>query len=107
MGEALNRKEYLTLLAKARNRQRREKLIDLANKHEIIAVAEIVLNLLKGQIPLTDKQNSSIKRYKNVLREITRRSTSLKKKKRLLKQKGGFLPTLIPIALTILSNLIK
>ena len=106
MGEALKRKDYLSLLSKTKQKKKRDLLIDYASKQDIVAIQEIVYNLMYGSIPLTSSQKRTLSKYQQTLREIIRKSTSVKHKKQVLKQEGGFLPTLIPIALSVLSSLL-
>ena len=108
MGENLyKRKDYLSLFANsAKKTKRRNALINLADTCEIKAIAEIVDNILKGNIPLTREQVAKLKKHKKHLRQIAKRKVATKTKKKLLKQTGGFLSTLIPVALSMLASLI-
>lgn len=103
---AIMHKEYLTLLSRRQNKRKRDLLIDFGTNKDILAVAEIVYNLLEGTIPLNVKQRRTLRHYQNTLRQIARKSCSCKQKREILKQDGGFLPTLIPIALSVLSSLL-
>lgn len=107
MGEALKRADYLSLLGSTKQKKKRELLIDFATNKDILAVLEIVYNLLYGSMPLSAVQRRTLRKYQNTLRQIVSRSSSIKQKREILKQDGGFLPTLIPIALSILSSLMK
>ena len=61
-----------------------------ANADQINAVSEMVLNLLKQNLPVQSKTYNKLKRHKNVLREIGRRRNSLKRRREhLLKQTGN------------------
>ena len=70
-------------------------MIDYTEKGEIIALQEIVKNLLSGNIPLNKKQTNRLKKHKLLLRKLVNKCT-LRKKKSLLKQQGGFLASLLP-----------
>jgi hypothetical protein len=95
--------DYLTLLSKSKHAGRRAKLIDAGDKHQIRAVAECVNNIVKGNVPLNKTQFTKLKKHRIALREVV---TSCSNKQRsLLKQKGGFLPMLLPIAINALSGL--
>ena len=63
-----------------------------ANKDQINAVSELVLNLLKENIPIDAKTFGKLQRHKNLLREVGRRKTSVKlRREQLIKQNGrGF-----------------
>ena len=106
MGHALKTKEFLTVLSNSKTKRRRDTLIDIATKSEILAILEIVLNLLQGHIRIPPKQLAKLKHHQNHLRQIIRKGQSLKKRKNLLKQKGGILSAILPLALSTLSSII-
>jgi len=70
-------------------------MLENANKEQINAVSEMVLNLLSGIIPVSRPVYKSLKKKATKLRELGSRQTSLKKRKTILlnhlksKQKGG------------------
>ena len=70
------------------------------------AISEIVLNMLKGIIPLSPQQKQRLSRYKNVFRALAKKGLSAVKKRKLLVQKGGGagLAVLLPIALSLLAQ---
>jgi hypothetical protein len=103
---ALKHKEYLTLLTKIKNKKRRNKLIDLADGGEIQAIGECILNILQGTIPLSKRQLNQLKKNRNQMRALAKRSYSIKKKKAILKQRGGFLSAILPFAVSALSSLL-
>lgn len=108
MGEALKRKDYLSLLSKSKSKKRRDALINLATSQEILAIVECILNILQGNVKIPAGQFKKLKRHKNILRDLVRRKTSIKKKRSILKQKGGsILPMLLPLALNTLTSLFK
>lgn len=81
-----------TLFDASRAPRRRNLLLRHANKDQINAVSELVLNTLKNNVPLTPPLTAQLRRYKNVLREVGKRKNSLKRRRQhLLNQKGhGF-----------------
>ncbi len=103
---AARHKEYLVLLSKAKKDKERSLLIDAANNQQIKAVSECIDNVIKGNVPITENQLRIIRRYKHVLRSLAKKCLSIKKKRNLLKQKGGFLGTLLPIGLNALGMLL-
>ena len=102
---ALKHRDYLTLLSKSKNAARRKKLIDAGDNGQISAVAECVKNILDGNVPLTKSQMTRLKKHKNTLRTLIKNARVNTRKRTILKQRGGFLPTLLPIALNALSGL--
>ena len=104
MPKVLKYRDYLSLLSKKNNRKRRNLLIDYAEKGEIVALQEIVQNVLSGNIPLNKKKKNKLKKHKLLLRKLVNKC-SIQKKKSLLKQQGGFLASLLPIALSLIGGL--
>ena len=78
--------------SKESNRFKRQALLQHANKDQINAVSEMVLNLLKNNIPVKPQTLRTLQRHKNVLREVGKRKNSVKRRRQhLLKQTGvGF-----------------
>ena len=84
----------------------RKAIIDHASPDLIHAVTEIVYNMLKGVIELTPEQKRRLTRYKEEFRTLVNKKLSVKKKRKILNQKGtgAGLAALIPIALAVLAN---
>ncbi len=99
--------DHLKVLSKCNTKQRRG-IIETANPVVFKAICECSLNVVKGNIPLTPTQKRQITPYKNILRSLADRNKSFQAKKRILIQKGGFLPILLrAIVPTIASLLLK
>ena len=77
----------------------RNRLMNYLNSEGIQIVSESVFNVLFNSAPLTKSQRRKIKKEytkdKKTLKELSLRRSSLKKKRKLLKQTGGFLGTLL------------
>ena len=83
-------KPFLKAITSAANRNRRNALIKHANKDQVNAVSEIVLNLLKNNVPVTPVTMARLRPYKQTLRKVGNRAVSLKKRRQaLINQKGG------------------
>ena len=81
---------FLQSLLREANAKRREVMSDHANKSQINAISEMVLNLLKQNVPIKSGTYKKLVRYKKVLREVGSRKNSLKRRRTHLKsQKGG------------------
>jgi len=72
---------------------KRKKLIKNASEDNILALKEIAHNILKGK--LKSVETNKLKRHKKSIRNFVKKKYSLKTKKKLLVQKGGFLPLMI------------
>lgn len=93
---------FLHMLAKATPMQKRA-LLRTATNSQISSLCEICLNILAGHIPLNIKR---LKKFKDTIRKLSKRSISARKKKALLvNQSGGFLPALAPVILSALAGL--
>jgi len=68
------------------------------------AISEIALNCLKGNVPLNSNIYKKLIRYKNILRQLSKRSSVIRRKK-LINQKGGFLQLLLPPALSLIASI--
>ena len=52
---AIKHKDYLSLLSKSKQKNRRNRLLELANSGEIQAVSECISNILNGNVPISKK----------------------------------------------------
>lgn len=96
--------EDLKLLGRCKNKKQ---LLRKSPNSLIKCVCECVLNLLKGNVPITRRQKNKLTPYKRTLRRLSDKKVPLFKKRTLLVQKGeGFLSVLIPAAVSVLSSLI-
>jgi hypothetical protein len=80
-------------------------LIRIASPDNINAISELALNTLKGNVKLNLKQKSKLKKFKKSLRKLANKRFSVKSRKSLLLQEGGFLPILIAPVLSALAGL--
>lgn len=77
-------------------------LLKSCDEEEINCICECIHNVLKGKVPLEEKTRKKLKKYKDVLRKLVRKSTS-KIRKHIIVQKGGsFLPLIIGSILSAL-----
>lgn len=71
----------------------------------ISALCECSLNILKGNVHLTPAQKKQLPQYKQSLRTLARKGTSVKRRKQIL-QKGGFVGALLKPVLGVLGGLL-
>lgn len=82
----------------------KKKTINNASGDLLGALSDCACNIIKGNVPLTTKQFSQLKKHHKHLKSLTKK-TSAKSKKKIL-QKGGFLNILLkPIAKLLLGGL--
>jgi hypothetical protein len=102
-----DQKEVLKMLAKGGYRKRK-KLLEGASDETVRCLCECALNTLKSNVPLTADQFRRLRRHKHTLRYLADKRISIAKKKKKVKQAGGFLgPLLLPILGSVLAALIQ
>ena len=70
MGLFKRNQTFLQSLLREANAKRRNVMLDLANKDQINAISEMVLNLMKRKILIRPGTYHKLKRYRKVLREL-------------------------------------
>lgn len=94
---------FLRAVATTHPLQRRA-LLKTAKNEQIESLCEICLNILAGNIPVNVNK---MKKYKNLLRNLARKKSSIQQKKRMLvNQSGGFLPLLAPAIISTLGGIL-
>jgi len=75
------------------------------NKEFVDCISECAKNVLRGNVPLSARQNAKLRRNKQNLRALSIKKTSLRKKRRII-QKGGFLGAILTPVLSLLGGLL-
>jgi len=72
------------------------------------AIFEIVNNiyLRKLKLKLSPSERKKFKKYLNVLDKIHQHPKSIVKKKKLIKQSGGFLPLILPLLASVITGIV-
>ena len=96
---------YLHVLAKGSDKQR-QALIQGANKELITCLCECALNVLNGNIHLKPSEKKRLIKYKRYIRVLSDKKIGVQKKKKVLRQKGGFLGALLTPILGALGGLL-
>jgi hypothetical protein len=98
---------YLNLLIEAPNERRQRSLVKGFPKYVIDDIAEIILNILKGNAKLTPSQLKRVLQQRTKLLNLYKIIRQKKKRSEFIyKQGGGFLPMLLPILASIASGLL-
>lgn len=72
-----------------------------------VCLRECALNVIKGNVPLSKKHFTQLKKHKKQLRELSKKNTSQKRRLQI-EQRGGFLASLLlPIVGSIAGAVIK
>jgi len=83
----------------------KKQYVKKCNKEFVDCISECAKNVLRGNVPLTARQNAKLRRNKHNLRALSIKKTSLRKKRRII-QKGGFLGAILTPILSILGGLL-
>lgn len=97
--------QFLKSLKKAKKRQR-STILKSANKDLILCICDCAYNVLKGNVHLKPKDKKALRRHKRALRALAEKRVALKRKQKLLVQKGGFLPFLLAPILSAAGGLL-
>ena len=84
--------------------QTRKKLVKDSPSEIINCVSECCQNVLKGNVHLSSAQKKKLYPNRQHLRRLASKSISVKKKKHILNQKGGFLSLLAPALLPLIGK---
>lgn len=89
------------------NSKQRKALLQKSDNKLVRHICECALNVLVGNVPLDKRHKSKLRKHASILRTLAEPRVSLCKKKKLIIQRGGFLPALLaPIIGTVLASLI-
>lgn len=89
------------------NKNQRAALLRTADHKFIRCICECVVNTLKGNVPLEHREKERLSKYKTTLRRIAAKQGNWKAKRKLVLQRGGFLPYIIgPILSALLTRII-
>lgn len=98
-------KHMLIALSKCKTKLRNS-IISNADKETIFSICECILNVMNGNIKLSEDDYKKLKPYRHTFKRLLNKS-NLKTKKKILIQKGGFLQFLLPAAITAIGSIIS
>jgi len=81
-------------------------IISNCNRELLKCISEFILNVLKGNLKVSDCAKRKLRKHKSVLRKVADKRVTSSVKKRLINQRGGFLLSLLIAVLPTLSNLL-
>ena len=84
----------------------RKKRLKNADDAVIKSIAECCHNVLKGNVVAANKKIGKLNKYKKQIRRMANRRVSLKSKRRLVAQTGGFVGPLLAILTPVLSSIL-
>ena len=83
-----------------------KKFIENSSSELLKTISEICLNLLKGKVNLSASDLNKLKKYKNQIISLSQKRHSIKVRRKLCNQRGGFIGSLIGTVLPILISTI-
>lgn len=90
------------------NNTQRSAVLRKADPALIRCICECILNILRGNVPLTTSHKKKLKRHITILRKLSSGGSNLNTKKKIIIQKGGFLPLfLAPVLGALVANIIS
>jgi hypothetical protein len=106
MSERVRR--HLSTLRRVRrmNERDRREFVRRCDGQLVDCMCECAKNVLKGRVPLSQRQLKKLRQWKKSLRILSTKRPSLKAKKKLL-QSGGFLGALLTPVLSFLGGLVS
>lgn len=99
--DIVNNMTLLKLLAKAKP-SIQKRILEECDASLTKAICECSQNVISGRVPLSTRHFKKLKPYAAHLRRLTDKATPLSGKRRIIKQHGGFLATLLSALLPIL-----
>ena len=93
--------EYLKTLSEKEQRL----FLKSASRPLLRAFAEIALNIVKRQLPLSNTDIKRLKKHENEIIQLSKRKHSHEKRKQIL-MKGGFLPSLLSLLPTLVTGIL-
>ncbi len=98
---------FVQILASAPNPRTLEYFLTQLNDNQLLLLQDIVRNFLHGNISVSSGEIKSLKRYKNLLRRLISPKVSRNSQRKLIKQVGsGVFSILLPaLASLLLSRL--
>jgi len=99
-------KNELRAICRCKGKQRK-RLLQKASGGVIRTIAQVAKNTINGNIPLSPHQKARLRRHKRTLRALSLAKSSIKRRRKILLQKGGaFLPLLLaPILSAVAGSL--
>ena len=80
--KTIQRKDFLSLLAKSNNKKRRKLIADWAEKKDMDALGEVSLNTLRGNVKLSPSLLRKLKRHRKAIRMLASKKVKLCQKKK-------------------------
>ncbi|KAG7301652.1 hypothetical protein JYU34_001961 [Plutella xylostella] len=102
-GRVTTHKHFLTALQTLKPKFRKA-LLKVCSEEEINCICECIHNVLKGNIPLQNKDSIKLRKHKSTLRKLVSKGKHQFRKHIIIQKGGAFLPIILGSVLTGLIN---
>ena len=97
---------YLKKFLNGNNKVKRNFIKNLS-KRDIKVLCMTIYNILHNKIPINTADKEKLFKFRKVLHKFCKSSHTIKKRKEILQQSGGYLNILLPAAISGLSTIIS
>lgn len=109
--KVLDNANFLKALARTKSARKRKRLLKKADTNQLLAIAEICLNIVSSRFKLTTRQKKRLLPYADFVRRVSR-LRSARGARHLIVQKGSgiggvFAALITPILIELARNAIK
>jgi hypothetical protein len=88
------------------DKKTKKKTLSKADKELIEVLRDCILNVLDGNIPLSEADKTKLNKHKYTLRKIVNTKQTYKNRNLLVQKGGSFLPIILPGAISLISTII-
>ena len=106
MSKSLKKSYHLLHALREGDTKLRKAILGSCSDHLVKALSEICLNTIKGGLPLTPRELKRLSPHRNLIFFLSTKKHSLKRKRKLLRQKGGFIHALLIPALSVVAGIV-
>lgn len=85
--------------------KQQKQIVSAADKDTILSICECALNILHGNVELSDSQKKKLQKYRQHLRSLSSKRGGITKKKKVVQRGGG--PFLAALLAPILGGIIS
>lgn len=82
----------------------RKIILRSCDEKEINFICECIYNVLRGKVPINDKDKTKLKKYKHFLRKLVSKGNKKIRKKIIVQKGGAFLPIILSTVLGSILN---
>jgi hypothetical protein len=104
-------KDFITKLSKIKSSKKCHRLLKHSSRNELLALAEICLNIVSSNFPLTTRQKKRLMPHAGFIRKMARMRSEKGARKLVVQQGSGapavFAALLTPILIDLAQKLIK